>query len=224
MAELATVALVRSYLGDATADSTMVQAAIDAAETAIARECGRFDPGGSHWLTASHTEYIDGECAKDILLTFTPITAVASIDIINAAGSATSVTLTNVECDGLPISGLAAGTPGRVGRIGWRSYPGPVTPESFGAALDQSGPGWGAGSQRVKVVYTGGFATAPADLVQAAVIYAAQMYRDKDINLGVQSESLGDYSYTRPTTPFAKSGLATVMDLIRHHIRGGGVF
>lgn len=220
MAELTTVALVRSYLGDATADSTLVQAAIDAAEDAIARECNRFDPLGNHWLSGAHTEYIDGENAKDIILTFVPITAIASLDIINAAGSATSVGLTNVECDGLPITGLAAGTPGTVGRVGWRFYPGPITAEAFGAALDHNGRGWGGGSQRVKAVYTGGFAAAPKALAQAAMVYAAQLYRDAARDSNVKSESLGDYSVTFADAAAAGNLPASVKALIAPYRRG----
>lgn len=219
MAELTTLALVRSYLGDPTADATLTQAAIDAAEDRIARECGRFDEAaGAHWLTASRTEYLDGELSKDVLLTFTPITAVATVSVIESATASTTVALTDLECDGLPISGLAAGTPGRVGRLGYRRYAEPSV-AAFAQGYDPFYPRFPGGSQRVKVTYTGGYATAPKALAQAAMVLAAQIYRDAAINLGVQSEGLGDYSYTRPTTPFAKTAFEAIEPLIQHYKR-----
>lgn len=220
MAELTTLALVRSYLGDPTADATLTQAAIDAAEDRIARECGRFDEAaGAHWLSASRTEYLDGEWSKDVLLTFTPITAVATVSIINSATAATSVTLTDLECDGIPIASLAAGTPGRVGRLGLRQYSVGSSAAAYASGLDFLGDGFQGGSQRVKVTYTGGYATAPKALAQAAMVYAAQLCRDAARDSSIKSESLGDYSVTFADAAGAADLPPAVSSLIRNYKR-----
>jgi len=49
----------------------------------------------------------------------------------------------------------------------------------------------------VCVEYTAGYATVPDDIEQACIEIAAMMYRDRKRDSGLQSESLGDYSYTR---------------------------
>ena len=49
----------------------------------------------------------------------------------------------------------------------------------------------------VLVEYTAGYATVPDDVEQACIEVAAMMYRDRKRDSGLQSESLGDYSYTR---------------------------
>lgn len=219
MAELTTLALVRSYLGDPTADATLTQAAIDAAEDRIARECGRFDEAaGAHWLSASRTEYLDGEWSKDVLLTFTPITAVATVSVIESATASTTVALTDLECDGLPISGLAAGTPGRAGRLGYRRYAEPSV-AAFAQGYDPFYPRFPGGSQRVKVTYTGGYATAPKALAQAAMVYAAQLCRDAARDSSIKSESLGDYSVTFADAAGAADLPPAVSSLIRNYKR-----
>jgi hypothetical protein len=58
------------------------------------------------------------------------------------------------------------------------------------------------------VAYNGGYDTVPYDIEQVCLEAAAQMYRDRKRDRGVQSESLGDYSYSL--------GAATAaLDLIR---------
>jgi hypothetical protein len=46
------------------------------------------------------------------------------------------------------------------------------------------------------VAYNGGVDVVPFDIEQACLETAATMYRDRKKDLGVTSESLGDYSYS----------------------------
>jgi hypothetical protein len=63
----------------------------------------------------------------------------------------------------------------------------------------------------VLVAYNGGLSTVPYDIEQVCLEVAAQMYRDRKRDRGVQSESLGDYSYSL--------GQATAaLDLIRSRL------
>jgi len=68
-----------------------------------------------------------------------------------------------------------------------------------------------ASPMSVLVAYNGGFETVPYDIEQVCLEAAAQLYRDRKRDRGVQSESLGDYSYS------LGSATATV-DLIRSRL------
>jgi hypothetical protein len=67
------------------------------------------------------------------------------------------------------------------------------------------------GRRNVLLHYVGGYETVPYDIEQVCLEAAAQMYRDRKRDRGVQSESLGDYSYS------LGSATATV-DLIRSRL------
>lgn len=58
------------------------------------------------------------------------------------------------------------------------------------------GPPTPRGRQRVLVDYTAGYATVPDDIKQATLEVAAQLNASAGQDLSLQSESLGDYSYT----------------------------
>lgn len=53
-----------------------------------------------------------------------------------------------------------------------------------------------AGYRSILVAYNGGHDTVPYDIEQACLETAASLYRDRKKDLGVTSESLGDYSYS----------------------------
>lgn len=57
-----------------------------------------------------------------------------------------------------------------------------------------------AAYRSVLVAYNGGHDTVPYDIEQACLEAAASMYRDRKKDLGVTSESLGDYSYSVAAT------------------------
>ena len=63
----------------------------------------------------------------------------------------------------------------------------------------------------VLVSYNGGYDTVPYDIEQTCLEASAQMYRDRKRDRGVQSESLGDYSYSLGSA-------AGIVDLVRSRL------
>ncbi len=61
------------------------------------------------------------------------------------------------------------------------------------------GVGWFGGYQSFRIQYTAGYSQLPDDLVQATVEVAAQTYQNAATDPNLQSESLGQYSWTRAT-------------------------
>jgi len=57
------------------------------------------------------------------------------------------------------------------------------------------------GYKNVRVSYTAGYSTIPDDLTLAALQVCQQAYRDIKAGKRIQSENLGDYSYTLMTSP-----------------------
>jgi hypothetical protein len=204
--ELTAVSAVQAYLGDASITSAVLTPIINAAEAVIARRCNRYDETqqGSHWLTAARIQYIDGEWSDYVQLKFTPVTGITEIAVIYGPSSTQVQTLTNFTCDGREISGLGATTPASKGKLVMRfsnvAYAWSVGLPYYDYAVDLGIYGvWSAfsgGYQRVRVTYTGGFASAPADLARAATMLSAEMYRSQTRNMSVKSETLGDYSVT----------------------------
>lgn len=228
MPELTTTAIVQSYLDNTSADATLLTMMIGAAEAEIARLCGRWEIAGNFWLTAAHTERFDGEDAKNVLLRFTPVTAISSVNITTGASSSVSVTLTNLECDGIAIASLSATVAGLVGRLGWRTGGTAITSDWFGQGYPENTvlpmrdqPNWGSGESSVVVAYTGGYATvAPIyDLQFAATVIVAAMYRNRSRDPSLQSEHFGDYSYVRDILNSNEKGISSATAAIRNHMR-----
>lgn len=65
---------------------------------------------------------------------------------------------------------------------------------------DQWSTEFPAGFRSVLVAYNGGHETVPFDIEQACLETAASLYRDRKKDMGVTSESLGDYSYSVAAT------------------------
>jgi hypothetical protein len=204
--ELTSLTLVQNYLGDATLTSGTMNAYMNAAEAMIARHCGRYDNSGSHWLSASHTEYLNGRMDPGLQLTFTPVKGLTSVERIESASTDTDYTLTDLEVDGIAVASLSTSVYGTAGILHMRYASGRAMslsafangepyPSMFGR-LGEAYPNFGDGHRRIKVVYTGGYTAAPADLALAATIWASTLYRRRSINPTVQSETLGRYSYT----------------------------
>lgn len=149
--------------GDGGANGPELTAILDEAERRLADLCGR--PAASPWVSASRTEYLDGDIANGVLLTYTPITAVSAVVVTTGASSGTETTSTvstdRLAVDGYPIGGtftaytglLHFRTTGRDRLLGFE-YGEPI--DYYG--LDP-GPAFPAGHNRIKVTYTGGIVT-----------------------------------------------------------------
>lgn len=195
MPELATASAVQAWTG---ADATTATALIAHVEARIANYCNRrTEDGSAVWEDSAKTEFIDGELSQGVLLNWRPIVAVSSVTIITSSSTSTSYTLTDLTVDGIEISGLAA-NPAPYGFLMLRNSGTYVWDSEYIMARSArvSSPNFGAGRKRIKVVYTGGYTTIPSDLTLAAKIACKNVYDAKQVSGSVQSESLGNYSYT----------------------------
>jgi hypothetical protein len=68
------------------------------------------------------------------------------------------------------------------------------------------------------VVYVGGYATIPGALHKAACLLADILYVGRGRDSSIQSESLGQYSYTLADQPRVD---AIKMSLLRDYVTGG---
>lgn len=195
------------------------------AESMIARYCGRFEaPSGPHWLTATRVEYKNGEYADIQPLRFTPVTAVSAVTLISASGSTNSVTLTDLTMDGREIADLSASVVGHFGVLYMRSNPDLLWYDSSSFYGRRTAPSFGGGKKRVKVSYTGGYATAASipDVVLAVQMVAANMYRNRSTDPNLKSITLGNFSETYGGTSTMEAGyLGDVATLLQDHKRIG---
>lgn len=114
---------------------------------------------------------------------------VASLDLHRAGGRSCklkTIELTYPDCDDIrfrvdELNGMA-------GIIGWDGY---------GWGDDWCDPcGFPQGFQNILVKYTGGYATVPYDIEQVVLELCQSMYNEQAADSTVESESLGDYSYS----------------------------
>ncbi len=149
---------------------------------------------GREFAESERTETYDGDGSRELFVRTFPLGALETVTVVDAD---------ETEYDG---DGFRLDT--RIGRI---------VPK-IGAGLSR----FPAGVQNLRVTYTGGFSTIPAD-VQEACVQTVQAMRGatSDSNdAGMQSERIGDYSYVRfdasthGLTPSVKALLAPYRVLI----------
>lgn len=172
---LTTTANVKAYLGITVSTyDTLIDRLVLAAQAEIERFCGlAFD-------SASHTEYFDGNRKPSVVLTNTPVTAVASVSYRKDNDEWTAYDATTYDWDA------------DTGILELLS-----TAELWIAGADGlARRGFPKGNKAVRVAYTGGYSSIPADLQQACIELVAYMYggsasaRQARAS-GLVSESLG---------------------------------
>ena len=67
-------------------------------------------------------------------------------------------------------------------------------------------------AKSILIEYTAGYATTPDDIEQACIEVAAMLYRDRRRDGNLQSEGLGDYSYSRATVAEMNAKLDSLLD------------
>ena len=67
-------------------------------------------------------------------------------------------------------------------------------------------------AKSILIEYTAGYATVPDDIEQAAIEVASMLYRDRRRDGNLQSESLGDYSYSRATVAEMNAKLDALLE------------
>lgn len=207
---LSTVASLSNVPGvtDAGYTNTQLQQAIDAASAACQRYCKR------KLEQDSYVEFYNGTGTPDIVLRQRPIASGGVTEVrydpqgysgqradgfptssIIVAGADWMLVLDDVDDDGNTISKsgllrrIAGGTSSP---LAWHDVWGGFR----GTLTARQAPFWVRGYGNVKVTYTAGYATIPADLVQACNQLAAWLLRSGQWGgLMLTSESLAGYSY-----------------------------
>lgn len=208
MAELATISQVRSELGIVGNDQdAVISRKLEAAEQWLREVCDR--PNG--FVTQSVTETFDGEGGDEIPLSYRPVAA-SPAPVVTINGNtlaATSYTIKNQSTLAFITPGYAVGST--------RNYESrAVTGVPFRS------PSFGYDRNQVSVTYTGGYAAdaIPANLTEAAIALACQLYRDGGRDFGLQSENLGSYSYTLSAN---KDRFSHIIAMITNHVGGSVV-
>lgn len=184
--QLTTIANLKDWLGITGGDSdAFLDRIILAAEARIRGICN----SRTSFLTGTYVENFDGNNSQMLRLKHTPVASITSI--VNASGTVDASTYS-----------LNSGR----GVVGF-TYAGRSTKWSTAFASGQivtgqsfPSPSFGDNFNDVVVTYIGGYANiaaVPADLSQAALELAAIYYQSRDRDPGLQSETMGAYSWTK---------------------------
>ena len=168
------------------------------------------------FLSASHTEKIDGATAQFITVTYVPVTGTP---VITINSETIDSDLYTIETD--------------TGIIGFKNseydmwFTGGV-PNLHGLPVYDfnTGPNWGDGFRNVQIVYTGGYASSaiPGNLKQAALDITSYIWTKRQRDPSLQSKKLGDLSWTARDDGGWKAFLDQIKDmyltgtLIRHPV------
>lgn len=187
MAALVSLSDYKSYAGiTGTGDDTALTAMLGMASAAVRRHCGRNMSTG--FAAATYTEHYDGTGAEWLQLREWPLASVTSIESLDDAGTYTTIPATDYRVE------LTTGLVYRLGAAHGRfAY-------SNGGILNGSGwrvqPCWEDGFNNYRVVYV--VSAAVADDITLAVCRMVDLaFAQRRTNPGMQSESIGAYSYSR---------------------------
>lgn len=213
---------LRAWLGLGTSadeqrfDSVLMRC-IEAAERRVARHCGR---GTGTWLTAARTEYFSGTFNAEMILTYTPVTALASVaEVTSATTAGVETTSTGgLEVNRFTVDGYAPGAAftAHEGILRFRGN----TTTTAGNAFESGGeiltlpryhasPNFGDGAKSIKVAYTGGFASVgvtPGDLLQAFLECAAELAVDSP-KFADRREQVVKGRWKELAAPFVRGGV-----------------
>lgn len=206
---LTTLSNVKTVLGiTGSAQDTLLNLLIAQASTIINNYCGR-----TLEQTTGIIEYLSGNGYPDLSLRFRPVTAITEVrmDPNGVWGQGTGFAADTVLTAGTDYVLVLDGDSQKDGRFsncgllrrlgadsgasnGWPSW---NSTRGYLSNVGRIGGSWTPGEGNVKVTYTGGYATIPADLDAAAVELVAWQKRNMPLGgAALSNESLGDYSYT----------------------------
>lgn len=180
-----TTAQYKTYAGiTASTWDTQLGVLIPAVQDQLEKLCGRrFDTG-------TYTEYIDGANSPTIYVQNAPITSVTSVSLINRAETVVyTYDATGYKVDleaGLisrQVGGFAGGYDNRMPLNG---------PTAF-ERVPQFPDGW----ENIKIVYVGGYSSMPTSLQYLMYRLVGAAFAQIAADVGMKSETLGNYSYTR---------------------------
>ena len=167
---------------------TLIASLIAAAQDLIETDTGRrFDE------TTYTDEAYDGTGTGTLQLRQYPVTALTSVKVLDSAGGTTDIDIAGLRLKAdIGLVHLAGSRFGRVVRDDF----GAVEHTGFGHS-----PSFPRGFSNILVTYTAGYTsgTMPAGLKQVMFEIVADLYAQarSPANAAMQSESMGDYSYTR---------------------------
>ena len=206
MGGLTTASAVTAFFGFPSTDLALLSGLVTRVDTILANLCNR--PDG--FLSASHTEKLDGMYGDRFVLTYTPIVS-ASV-VLTVGGNV-------VDSDSYTLDDTVLGLNGERLSMWLNGY----YPDSGFPSIVLDPANLGDGFRNVSVTYTGGYGSTPipGDLTQAAMDLTAYLYRRRTRDLGVQSETLGSYAYTNAAGK--DQGLSAYLDEIRQlYLEPGG--
>jgi hypothetical protein len=186
MANLITTSEYKTWANiGTTAYDTIIGTIVSGVSTEIRRWCGRDTSNG--FESMSRTERYDGNNEQTINLMEWPVSSVTSVKVYASDGTYETLDSTTYRVDS------SGGILSCVDPIKARY---PVTAFGTVQATFSVQPWFPDGFDNIEVVYTGGYATIPDDLKIAAFRLADMHYAARGRNMGVVSESLGQYSYS----------------------------
>ena len=154
--------------------------------------CGRSESNG--FESATRTEYHNGPGEAMIQLREWPVTSITSVTQRWAGGSTQTLDSNSYRVD--PETGLLSRIDVDRGRFA------SFTATYLGQAGDfQPSPQFQEGFQNYTVVYVGGYSTIPGSLQKACCLLADMLFVGRGRDGSIQSESLGQYSYTLADQP-----------------------
>ena len=186
MASLISIAEYKVWAGiSGTAQDALLTVLVDAVSMEVRRLCDRNLTNG--FESTSRTERYDGTDEATIQLIEWPVSSITSVTLYTAGGDTEVLDADTYRVNG--DSGVLSRIDPVLGRF-------PVTAFGTVNATFSVQPWFDQGFDNVEVVYTGGYATIPADIKMACYRLTDLAYAARGRNMGIQSESLGGYSYT----------------------------
>jgi hypothetical protein len=224
---LSTIAAVKTLLGIGNTDQdallTQLLTAADAAVKTYIRR-GKARTAFANWPeTGADTAFLSGHGKQDLILPYWPVTAVASVYLDptgyfgDGSGAFAAGTLLSAGSDYVLVRD--DGSASVSGRLRKLSGPGSMVfddhgwwpPSGSSGPLALNGytkPVWTAGAGNIKVTFTAGYASVPADLADAVNQLCVFRYANRKSAGPMQSEGLGDYHYA-----LASQSLGTAPEL-----------
>lgn len=182
---LATVANYKAWAGiNGTGNDAAITLMLAQAEAMVRRYAGRDLTNG--FESASRVETYDGNGHPTIQLREWPVTSITSVEERDQSGAYTTVPATAYRVD------TRTGQLYRIGAVWGRvvgDYAGGGVNPAFGAY-----PNWGDNAASVRVTYTGGYTTIPADIVACVYMLIDYKLANAGSNPAATNESIGVYS------------------------------
>lgn len=181
----------KTYAGISdTSFDAFLAVAVPAVQDTIESLCGRSEGG---FESASWTETFSGAETPCKYLKNWPVTAIASVSVVDADGTTTALDSSSYAID--PMGRAVCMTGSMMGRALMSTtgdFEGYFAPNQTGVR-----PQFLEGMKNYTITYTGGYSTVPARLKWVCYRMLDQMIADRRVPGDLKSESIGDYSYVR---------------------------